>query len=260
MVGDADVGSPLVTPNEPPDSHRAAHTSPLAAPQPSTSSDATAPLPPPPARPPPPPPPPPPTLSYGTADERWPTLAETRSLTSVDIPIDATTSNTPFDATEEQPDPAVRRRARPLSSARPLSRYVTEESFQNLRGNLTALFVAGLLALPFALGAFLGVFAVRFAFDDRTFWNSQAHSLAQFWYALLLFVSSALPVTFILIRRGQREAVRFVVDRGYWKILFTVVVVLPLAVGLIAFVASHLVAVLIVIVILLILIAVGGGF
>lgn len=183
-----------------------------------------------------PPPPPPPVLS-----DRWPTIEITpTALTSLG------------DVTADQPESTiVRRRFR--------SRLLSEDAFQQLRGHLATLGLALLSALPVGGLVFLVLAAVRFAFDDRTFWNSEAHSLAEFWYALLLFVVAAAPTTFVVLRRGFRAVAGFVVDRGYWKVLLTVYLVLPAAFVMIAFVAGHLIAVLIVLVLLLVLLAITGG-
>ncbi len=158
-----------------------------------------------------------------------------------------------MDSTSDQPEGSIRRRRFTGS------KLLSEDAFQNLRHHLATLGLALLLALPVAALVFFTVAAVRFAFDDRTFWNSQSNALAQFWYALALFVIVATPATFILLRRGYRAAAEFVVDRGYWKILLTIYVVLPLTVGVITVVAGHLVAVLVVLVLLLLFVVLNGG-
>ncbi len=136
----------------------------------------------------------------------------------------------------------------------------SEAGFQNVRSQLAIVGLATILAAPVAALVFFILASVGFAFDDRTFWNSQSHSLVRFWYALLLFVVAAAPPAFILLRRGPRAAAGFVIDRGYWKVLLTVFVILPAVVGVVAFVAGHVVAVLAVLAVLLVLFAIVGGF
>jgi len=159
-----------------------------------------------------------------------------------------------FDATADQPTSAI------VTRRFPGSRFFSEIAFQNLRSNLATVGLALLLAAPIAGLVFFAIASVRFAFDDRTFANSQSHSLAEFWYILLLFMIALAPVTFVLLRRSYDAAVGFVVDRGYWKVLLAVYVLFPLAAGIVAFVVGHFIAVLVVVALLLIVLSITGGF
>lgn len=141
-----------------------------------------------------------------------------------------------------------------------MSRMFSETGWRDLRRHLGGVGLATLTAIAPSAVAFVAVGAVRFAFDDRSFWDSQRSSLSRLWYLALAFlIVSAVPM-FVLVRRGWDAAAAFVIDQGYWKVLVAVYLVVPVLVGVALFVVGNLVAVLVVAAVLLILFAVVGGF
>ena len=161
---------------------------------------------------------------------------------------------TPGDGTSLQP-PEVIRRGRHW-----LPRFLDEAAFQSLRGHLASIGLAVLIAAPGASAVFLGLSALRFALDDRTLWNSVAHSVVQFWYVLVAFVLVAFPAAMVAVRRGWRDAVAFVTGRGYWKVMALAFVVIPALAAIVAFIVGHVVIVLIVLVVLIVMLVHSGGF
>jgi hypothetical protein len=159
------------------------------------------------------------------------------------------------DRTGRQPTSGTRRRGRRL-----VPRIMTEEAFQALRGHLAAVGLALLIATPFAFAVFFGLGSLRFALDDRTLWNSVAHSIVQFWYVLLAFVVVAFPPALVAVRRGGREAVSFVADRGYWRAMLIAYVVIPAVAALVAFIVGHVLIVLVILLVLFVILVHSGGF
>lgn len=158
------------------------------------------------------------------------------------------------DRTATQPPGAIRRGRRWVPG------LVDEEAFQSLRGHLATVGLALVLAAPAAFAVFFGLGALRFALDDRTLWSSVAHSIVQFWYVLAGFVLVAFPPAMVTIRRGGREGVAFVADRGYWKVLLTTYIVIPAVAAIVAFIVGHVLLVLIVLVVLIVIVVHSGGF
>ena len=160
------------------------------------------------------------------------------------------------DGTARQPPSAVRRRRLPSW----WSRLRSEDAFQSLRGHLAALGRAILLAAPAGMVVFFGLGALRFAVDDRTLWDSVAHSVVQFWYVLLVFVLVAIPPALMLVRRGQHEAAAFVTQRGYGTFLLAIYLVIPAIAAAVAFVLGHVLIVLLVLAVLFVILLHTGGF
>ena len=158
------------------------------------------------------------------------------------------------DRTPPQSPSAIRRgrRWRPV--------FLDEAAFQSLREHLATVGLAVLIAMPIAFVAFFGLGALRFAVDDRTLWNSVAHSMVQFWYVLVAFVLVAFPPAMVAVRRGGREAADFIADRGYWKVLVIAFVVVPALAALVAFIVGHVLLVLIILVVLIVILVHTGGF
>ncbi|MCU1401188.1 MAG: hypothetical protein JWN62_4297 [Acidimicrobiales bacterium] len=159
------------------------------------------------------------------------------------------------DRTDRQPDRAVRRRGRRL-----LPRFIGEEAFQTLRGHLASVGLALAIAIPGAFAVFFGLGALRFALDDRTLWNSVAHSIVQFWYVLIAFVLVAFPPALIAVRRGRHEAAEFIGERGYWKAMLIAYAIIPTIAAIVAFVVGHVLIVLVILVVVIVIIAHSGGF
>ncbi|MCU1365509.1 MAG: hypothetical protein JWN39_1148 [Ilumatobacteraceae bacterium] len=159
------------------------------------------------------------------------------------------------DRTDPQPDGAVHHRGRRL-----LPRFIGEEAFQTLRGHLASVGLALALAIPAACAVFFGLGALRFALDDRTLWDSVAHSIVQFWYMLVAFVLVAFPPALIAVRRGGHEAAEFIGARGYWKALLIAYVIIPAVAAIVAFVVGHILIVLLILVVVIVIIAHSGGF
>ena len=160
------------------------------------------------------------------------------------------------DRTTRQPTSSVRRPRLPSW----WSRLRSEDAFQSLRGHLAALGRAMLLAAPAGVGVFFALGALRFAVDDRTLWDSVAHSIVQFWYVLLVFVVAAIPPALVLVRRGRHEAAAFITQRGYGTFLLAIYVVIPAVAAVVAFVLGHVLIVLLVLAVLLVILLHTGGF
>jgi hypothetical protein len=99
---------------------------------------------------------------------------------------------------------------------------------------------------------------------DREFWDGELHFVLGYWYIVAAVIAAIVPVVFIALRDGRNHAVALVVDRRYWRVLVAAAVLFPMAVAVIVFVASHLLAVLltIIVVVTLLILAImfGGGF
>jgi len=184
-----------------------------------------------------PPPPPPPVTS-----DRWPTVED----------VNAGTAG--FDITEVQPDSSI------VRSRWQANRLWSEDTFQTVRHQLARTAIAFLIALPAGLAVFLVWAAARSAFDERSLGGSIAHSLVRFMFVLLLFVITAMPAAFVLLRDGFASAREFVSGQRYRRILVTVYVAFPITAAIITFVVGNLLIVLLVLFALLILLMVTGGF
>jgi hypothetical protein len=174
----------------------------------------------------------------------------------------ADTSFTPtnadaLDRTETQPGSTVRPRRTMVD------RYANEEAFQSLRSHLAVLGEALAIAVVAGLAIFIGVGTLRHLFDEDTWWQSVRHSIAQFWYVLMVFVAVAVPPALVLLRRGWSHMVGFVIDRNYWKVVVVVYAVVPVVTGVITFVLGNLLATLVLgllVVMVVVVLVANGGF
>ena len=119
-------------------------------------------------------------------------------------------------------------------------------------------------AVPIGLVVSLVIGVVPALAGDRAFWDGEVRFLLGYWYLVVAVIAAIVPVIFTALRDGRQHAVALVVDRRYWRVLVGAAVVLPAAVAVIVFVASHLLAVLftVIVVVALLILAVmfGGGF
>ena len=96
--------------------------------------------------------------------------------------------------------------------------------------------------------------------DDRSTGGSIAHSLVRFAFVLVLFIATALPATFVLLRDGAPAARELVARQRYRRTVIAVYLVFPIAAAVVAFVVGHLLIVLVVLLALLLLFLLTGGF
>jgi hypothetical protein len=120
------------------------------------------------------------------------------------------------------------------------------------------------ISVPVGLAVALVIGLAPVAAGDRGFWDAELRFVVGYWYIVAAVIAALVPVGFTLLRDGRDRAVDLVAGRRYWRVLVAAAVVLPLAVAIIVFVASHLLAVLLTIIVvvalLLALIIFGGGF
>ena len=181
--------------------------------------------------------------------DRFPTVDDAAGWSDVGPGADVTA-----DMTADQPESAV------VGGRWQNDRLWSERTFQTVRHQLSRTALAFLIAAPVGLAVFVVWAVAHAAFDDRGLGDSIVHSLVRFVFVLLLFVVTATPAAFVLLRDGFASARSFVSGRRYRRILVAVYLAFPVAAAIITFVIGHLLIVLLVLFVLLILLLLTGGF